>query len=193
MNMDRFVNAGERRARAANATSDAFAHTEGFYTKAAVSAYGLIETGERSPDESLLNAARIRFFGDGADNSTFDYRIWAWTPSKTNPSVGYTTLIGFGTATLSTLLGSSSANSVVGAAEEVADTLTFTVATDATTPKGPWSKILASLGGSADVYSPANNTSAMLLLPELGSIQGFFFDFDLTGATGANAGVELFR
>jgi hypothetical protein len=189
----RFQTKAEARARKVNATSVAFAQTEGYVKRSDVDAtYGFVDCGVSGELDNLLAGARIRFFGTGADNATFDFRIWAWTPCQGNPNLGYATLLASGSVTLSTLLGSSQTLCPIGAAERIADTLTLALSSGASTPKGPWAAIYLALGAVAGVHSPGDNTAALAILPELGSVQGIFFDFQLGTATGANAAVELF-
>ena len=138
-------------------------------------------------------SATLTFFGEGADNSTFDYRIYVRTAIYDNAgtATGLYSLrcLGYGTATLSTLTAT-----IGGVSCRLADTLTFTAAGAATTVKGSLSAFAAARGeDTGTVYSPADNTAAELLLSAICKAGDILVDFDLTGATGANAIVELSR
>lgn len=145
---------------------------------------------------------RLQFFGTGSDNTTFDYRVWIvrkglnsrpyHTPGAA-PGYGDWSLeyFGGGTATLSTAVGAAASNVPVLSSERIADTLTWTVSTTATTPKGPGASIEASNGlGTSWVYSPADNTPAWLSIPDLDGAPYVLIEFDLTGATDANCVFE---
>ena len=137
----------------------------------------------------------IGFSGEGADNATFDYRIWSMVECQNPDDIGKPTgymlsYLGGGTATLGTATGSGSTGPV-RSGERIADTVTFTVSSGSTTPKGPGQSMIDSLGeGSPSAYSPADNTPAMLIMPSLGRARLLIVEFDLTGATRANAFVQ---
>lgn len=142
---------------------------------------------------------QVWFCGTGADNSTFDYRIWLLDGGVRDlPTIGSTqgtsviqsdyqwSYWGGGSCTLSTAVGVASG--LVTASERYADTITFTLSTTATTPSGPGTVLetaYASPGTAA--YSPADNTPGMLVIPRLGWPSGIVIDFDMTGATSAFA------
>lgn len=143
---------------------------------------------------------KFQFFGSGADNSTFDYRVWIigrglgsgrqWNPSG---SLGdwSLTYYGGGTATLSTATGAAASGTPILSSERIADTVTWTIGTTSTTPKGVAGLIEASNGlGVSWVYSPADNTPAWLSIPDFDGAWGVLVEFDLTGATAANCVVE---
>lgn len=188
------ITSGETAVLGTNSTASAFALTEGFSDIDTLRAagYGIVplsQISQSSPATSpCYTAAKIRAFGVGADNATFDYRVWAYTPSA--GSNGYLTLIGAASNTLGTLFGSS--NTAIPATNRIADTVTFDLSAASTTPTGPWSDIYSALACDVGVYSPANNTSALVILPDLGSATHLIFDFDMTGATSGNVAVELF-
>ena len=187
---------GESKVLATNSTAAAFALTEGFsdITTLRAAGYGIVPLGEFSTQNDANNSTvpsysgvRLRAFGVGSDNTTFDVRVWAYTPS--GGTKGYVTLVGAASATLSTLFGTD--GTAIASANRIADTLTFTLASSATSPTGPWSDIYSALVANVGIYSPANNTSAFIVLPELGSATYLIFDFDMTGATSGNVAVEL--
>ena len=82
-----------------------------------------------------FRGVRMQFFGSGADNATFDYRVWLvrrglgsgrqWNPSG---SLGDWSLeyYGGGTATLSTAVGAAASGTPVLSGERIADTVTWT-------------------------------------------------------------------
>ena len=138
---------------------------------------------------------RLTFFGTGADNATFDYRIWAVIGDRVvldTPTDFMLEYFGGGTATLSTLMGAS-ATSLITSSERIADTLTFTLATSITTPKGPatvWESYY-NLGDTIN-YSPTANNAASLIIPNF-TAGSMIVEFDLTGATAANCTIERTR
>lgn len=182
----------------ANSTSGAFALAEGFtdITTLTAAGYGIIPLGvcNSGPTSNSYPGARLRFFGTGADNSTFDYRLWLYTAS--GDGKGYLTYFGGGSVTLSTLAGLAGTpvpvlDSAIGTANRIADTLSFTLSSAATTPVGPWTDIYTALvAPSPSAYSPVGNKSAFLIVPEFGSATYLIAEFDLTGATSANVAVE---
>lgn len=144
--------------------------------------------------------ARFVFFGTNAQNLTFNYRLWVAemvlprTADELRPQLEDAEAIklsswGSGTVTLGTL---EPASDNLPSGNLIADTLTFTLSTDATTPKGiGTARGLAYQLGDPQVYSPADNTVAELIVPDFGSgIAGVLVEFDLTGATGANCLIE---
>jgi len=140
----------------------------------------------------------LTFFGSGSDNTTFDYRIWlAMLTSTEAPKDTPTELelcyFGYGSCTLSTLVGATG-GSLVTSSERMVDTLTFTAADTAATPKGVGGTLLDGYGITEPIpLSPADNTTcARLIVPLLSRIcNGIVIEFDLTGATGANACYSL--
>lgn len=142
----------------------------------------------------------LLFGGAGADNDTIDYRIYLaertfgkGVPAPTEGVTGrYLGYYGGGTATLST--GLTMGGSSPSPALRIADTLTFTLGTESTTPDGIGTAIDTAFGSPGpQVYNPAANVDpAMLIVPHIGWFGGFILDFDLTGtSTGAFALVKL--
>jgi len=151
--------------------------------------------------------ARIQIFGTGAssNNTVPNYRIWTFravlplTAIRPEPDLSAAVageLSGFcyGTATIGT--GAGSTNDQVTASEFMADAITATLCTNATTPAGKADTYETAYGlGAMTVYSPADNTSAELVIPDFGGgVTGFIIEFDLVAnVTGLNAIVELTR
>lgn len=148
-----------------------------------------------APATNLWRGVEFMFFGKGANNATFDYRLW----NITNPSANKIKLVlnylGQGTATLSTATACTGDGDLVTTAEFFADTLTFVRSTTATTPDGPMDAIENTYGASfsAQAYSPAADVPGAVIVPELGRCNAFLVEFDLTGATEANAIFRLTR
>jgi hypothetical protein len=68
----------------------------------------------------------------------------------------------------------------------MADTLTWTLSTTGTTPKGPGTVIETAYGsGGSAVYSPTGNLPATLIIPHLGWADSVIVEFDLTGTSTA--------
>lgn len=167
-----------------NSTASAFTYTAGGRTTLASGSVTTIKL----PDGA--RGVRLVPYGEGSDNTTFDYRVWlVRRPAGATGGVAEIEYYGGGTATLSTAVGSST--DLVGSSERFADTLTWTVGTTATTPKGIGALIEASNGlGTSFVYSPADNTPASLTIPDCGGAIEVLIDFDMTGATSGNFLVE---
>jgi hypothetical protein len=183
MSLAKNISTGEQRV-GSELASDSFTLTAGHYAESGLAAYARINlgvTGSSAAGSNLYGIAKLRFYGRGADNATADYRIFLAERSGTGLDLTY---FGGGTVTLSTMLGT---NSVAGPDTRMADTLTFTQGSSATTPTGPWNDAYAALVAAVATYSPANNTAAWLLIPELGSSCAMFIDVDLTGATSLGA------
>lgn len=189
---------------AANSTSAALAITEGFTDLATLRAagYGIVslaESGSYSDNNiatsACYGAAKIRFFGTGAADTASTYNIWAYTPSGVK---GYVTNIGTGGYTLSTLTGSGTgatasaipATDSLGATNRIADTVSFTLSSSGSSTTGPWTDFFSALGATVSTYSPANNTSGYLIVPELGSATHLIVEFAKGTATSCNASIE---
>ena len=138
-------------------------------------------------------AASIRFVGTGADNSEGDCRVYLGEADVAR-GVVLPTYIGLaelvlGTSTLT--LTPNERSTTVSA--RFADTLTWTPATSATTPKGAGEELLAHFGSDIPTsdYSPADNTSAHLMIGLYGR-RFLLLDFDRDTATAMGAVVTLF-
>lgn len=158
--------------------------------------------------ENRKRGVEITFFGVGAENATVTYRVWRvkygfnpYTAYGIKPSDIDFDLICTGTATLGTCV--LTADETVTEAEGyavasestlIADTITVTLATTSTSPKGI-SALLGTTGyGAPDpsVYSPANNTPAKLLIPDMGG-GDLYLEIYVGTATSCNALVEAFE
>lgn len=152
----------------------------------------------------LLNGyagAWITFLGD-ANNATYDYRLWqvmgSYGSGKKLPGADpfsdldgiELSCVGYGAVTLGT---ATTAGAVLGTTYKVADTVTFTAATSATTPPGFMSQLATTYGQPTPAaYSPADNTVAKLFVPNFSQgALGFVLEFDLGTATYANAEYTL--
>lgn len=131
----------------------------------------------------------LTFYGTGAANDTFDYRVWivkrATAGDLPHQLDDYDLqLYCHGTATLGTQTGVSAA-SLITDAQKVVDKLTVTKPTAATNPKGIGGAVVTAYGSpEPTVYSPDDNTEARLFIPDLGGAFGVIVEFDMTGATG---------
>lgn len=172
---------------ATNSTNSAFVITDGTIT------------ATRPTNLLQLNGKRgidcLQFYGAGSDNQTFDYKIYgveivsntdaAGTYSPSTTQLYEYRSLGGGTATLGTKTGV--AGGVVSDTELVADTLTWTA-----TAYGTFVfEAFAGADADAQVFSPADNTIASLVCLDLGDFYGIVIDFDMTGATSANALIRL--
>lgn len=128
----------------------------------------------------------LSFMGTGAENSGYSFRIWqVFTEVDANgqpTKFGELVLFGSGVATLSATSGPSG-SVVCGAADVLADTITWAAS-------AAGAKYEAAYGSTGSLaYSPADDTPAHLLIPDLGNADAYIIEFAITalGATGANA------
>jgi len=207
---------GQRRHLSSNSTQTAFEITAGRRVSG-VAGYTLtngiltLTGGTFSAFHQMIGLQGYRggafeFFGTGADDSTFNYRMWLVIGNfSTNCPQAFpdlTKLVDIellcfvadtSTVTLSTAVGATGAASpAILSTERIADTLTCTISTTATTPTGPATVLQTAYAlGDVTAYSPAGNTPARLIVPDFGCVLGVIPEFDLTGATGANCLYEL--
>lgn len=146
------------KARTANATDSSFAAKNP--TSTAPSGTGVVEVSRTGvgPADLLLV-----FFGEGADNTTFDVRVIGWSPVG---SLWVPTLIAQMSCTLSAVVGVAGYD--VTASERFADTI--------------------SLGnGIAVVTNPASDAMPATALVDVAGYRKAEVVFDMTGATNGNA------
>lgn len=133
------------------------------------------------------------FFGAGANNTTFDYRLWAVfrlaDATGTNDPNVLVQYAGGGTATLCQIAGATLGTAVL-TGEVFADTLTWAASSASTAPKGPTTDAETAFSeGVSGVFSPTSATSegvAQLFVPCAARAVGWIVDFDMTGATSGN-------
>lgn len=159
-----------------------------------------------APAEGIrYSRAELVAIGTGADNSTFDFKIWLLKGVKTGPLAtdwtdAYLKLLGAGTATLSTLTGASG-SIVSSTSERYADTLTLNIASESgagtvASPAGAGRKLLDARGAidpQVYVHPTANTEPARIIIGNLCDADGLIIEVDLTGATAFNWLVELSR
>jgi len=208
---------GQRRHLSSNSTQSAFEITAGRRVSGAagytLNSAGILTLtgGTFSAFHQMIGLQGYRggafeFFGTGADDSTFNYRMWLVIGNfSTNCPQAFPDLSKLvdiellcfvadtSTVTLSTAVGATGAASpAILSTERIADTLTCTISTTATTPTGPATVMQTAYAlGDVTAYSPAGNTPARLIVPDFGCVLGVIPEFDLTGATGANCLYEL--
>ncbi len=132
-------------------------------------------------------SVKITPFGVGADNSTFDFKVWAVHRSFSGingATLDYEKrLLCTVTATLGASVGVAASG--ITSANRLADTLSAPTVTSYCT------KMVAAFGGLApSVHSPADDSSACLFIPELGNASDIIVEFDMTGATSGNCLIE---
>lgn len=141
--------------------------------------------------------AQLMFIGAGADGDEFDYRVWAFKRlhnaldsgqsggDRIDPvTQGILQFLGSGTATLGDEGGLANGRAILST-EQIADGLTFTPSTDMTTPTGPLTDFQTAFDeGAAGVFSPGDDTPAILALPHLIRASALIIDF----AIGEEAG-----
>lgn len=171
----------------------AFTLTAGRTTRAALNALTpalpVFWLGSGDNPGRLKKWAHLIPFGEGADNSTFDYRLWlVFAEHSENDHLDslHLVLAGSGSITLCATLGAS--GGLVGAGQRYADAITWATATESTTPKGEGERLWAGRGAmEPTVYSPGGDLRCGLTIGDTGRADGLIFETDLTGATGANA------
>lgn len=201
-----YRSSGQIQYLAANSSQSAFSITAGRFTDFGLTSNAFVKAGNANHRLETMGdwrGVRLGLNGAGADGTTFDYRLWAAMVCFTRPvqeghgGVGSgvdeveLALWAYGTATLSAMLISASGGRVP-ANNRIADTVTMTVASDATASKGVGQPFIDGYQlGQTVVYSPANDTPAFLVVPDFGSgVHGFILEFDMTGATSGNATLE---
>lgn len=163
-----------------------FALAEGFaaVTSAALAAtYGMRTLGVASSGPRW-RGFEATIIGTGADNATINYKAWLVSRAEAD-GVHDLRLLCSGLATLGAHAGPGGAASIFRAGERAADTLTLVVS--------PYGSVQATARGSAgpQIYSPANDTVARLVVDDAAGAYGVILEFDLGTATGANAVIEL--
>jgi hypothetical protein len=153
-----------------------------------------------------FRGAQFQFFTSAANDQTANFRVWLVTPAfeATEPSArpnpanavecDLSCLIAdTSTLTFSTATGPTAVTGLLASTVEIADTITFTLATTATTPAGPGTVIGGAYQlGDIDEFSPTGNVPATLYVPDFGAgVWGFVFDFDRTGCSDVNALYQL--
>lgn len=158
---------------------------------------GVATTNHVIIEMTVERALRLQFFGN-ADNATFSARIWVVkyedNPGK-SPAFCSIRFWGEVAVTCGSSTGATGAT-IVTTTEFIADTLgVWGYSTIATTPKGPNELINTANGGtlSGQVFSPANNTEAILTLPEFFDHDGVVIEFNRGTAASCNALYERTR
>lgn len=182
--MSRLRTQAFRRQSMANISSGSFTISgAGIITQAAHNT--LIATvpsqfGAGSSETEPWRGGRVMFYGTAADNTLHDYRVYgSWmleSPDPDNPQWLLVCLC-YGQFRLSAAVGTGTAKTAILAAERIADEISATKAALGTSPVGIGAAITTSFGGAdPTIYSPLNDTPAMLLIPEMGNPQRLFVD-----------------
>lgn len=139
--------------------------------------------------DSIPDAMLVYFFGAGADNDTFDVRLWGWDRigSVQGTMLWTPSPIASFTCTLSQAVGIAAADIIN------TDRFVDTIVVNAIAPQPFIPNVNATPAaeyfGTIKINSPANNFRGFAIVPLLG-YEKIQFDFDMTGATNGNA---LFR
>ncbi len=135
----------------------------------------------------------LSFFGVGADGAQGTCKVWLVYQggAGSNPDTDTMRRAYYGSAvfTLSSSVTGLAGSDLADASQYFADTLTWTLSSTGTSPKGPGVAIEAAFGspGSA-AYSPADDADqAVLFLPDLGNADGILLEMDKGTATSVNA------
>lgn len=173
-----------RRYLATNSNQTAFSLTAGWKSFSDLSSFTVASMG--APNADRRRGLRVVFFGPGDNNDTFTYRVWVLRGVSARgapgqPGAFLMRLLGAGSCTLGTSVGVASGE--VLDTERFVDTLTYTPTTTGTSPTGPGTSIETAFSPSV-VYSPADNTIAELILPDLGN-EGYYV-IEFNNASDAN-------
>ncbi len=205
---------GEERYLPTNSGQTAFSLTAGRYAQSAFAPGGALNIQGTGGGVLVnvrpvpLNANRgffARFFGTGTADTTFDYKVWRITRSmrRGDSALGgdsygdaLLSLFASGTCTLGTGVGGAAlaADGVI-TTEKLCDTVTMTLTSGSTSPAGVGSMIRKGDTDTASmVVSAADNANqAEIFVADLLDAWGYLLEFDLTGATGANAMIQACR
>ena len=128
----------------------------------------------RDAGDAVSNNAFLIFpYGVGADNTTFDMRVYGWkkvtVDGNNETATWFSFLLASFSCTLSAYTGRT--NGCITASERFVDTITLVGGNDDV---------------SVDIVSPANDTPAHALLDFKGAAD-IEVTFDMTGATSGNA------
>lgn len=196
---------GQRRGLATNSTQDSFTLTAGRYAISWSSGIAQISDGTNTHNILLMEKYRgvvLGFGGAGSNNNLADFRLWivkfGFSRSEEVPDPDMNSAIDCDVAalladtsriTLGT--GTGVSGGVYTASELIADTLSVTLATTATTPKGIGESLENAYAlGDMTVYSPADNTPAKLIIPHVRG-HGLIVEFNKDTATSMNYDAEL--
>lgn len=181
---DMMRSGGFRRVLTSNSTATSFGSPLGTFagtilTSTQLAAYQVFKLNR-------CLTAEVMFVGVGADGTTFDYRIWGIRRMMTAAGVqdDNTHLvfpIGSGGCTLGTLVGAAGGTGVVATTERVADGVTWTSSAITLIAEA------ALIEGAGTEYDSTSNDIGMVFIPNLMRVSGLIVDFDMTGATSANA------
>lgn len=172
-----------------NSTAASYVVSEGLFALSTVNALAV----PIIPMNGYRGLPEVSFFGTGADNATFVYTIYtvervtqtnnAGSPqgvSALDPLMEVRNLLS-GTATLSTMVGPSASGIVITSGERVADNVgTLSIS-------GWGGQVQAMYGTTISSLSPANNTRALITIPDIGSVYGIIIDLQKATATAMNA------
>lgn len=143
-----------------------------------------------NPIAGITGSARVSFFGT-INNATCDVHIWGVVfggragKLETDMRMEY---LGKAAIVIGNTAGAGGTDAPVSSSELMADTITWTPSTTATTPKGPMSVLETAMNeGVSAAYSPANDTPAHLVIPSLGRFHGLIFEFAVASSGLVNA------
>ena len=132
---------------------------------------------------------QIFFAGTASDNATCTFRIWTLRQMGKG-SVSQDEMIReyWGSAAVTMGGLTTSIGTVVPSTDRFADTIVWTLATDATSPTGPAKAIETAFGSAGTAaYSPANDTLAVLYIPDFGNADAVVIEADKGTCTSVNA------
>lgn len=156
---------------------------------------------KRSDGRPLSRGYQLQIIGSGPDDAQGEFRLWRALIGRIGNSRldADLSLQAYGTFTLSSAVGlgaslTGSSASVMLTTERYADTLTYTVATNSTSPKGVGDLVVTATGAAAaQVFSPTGNVPGHIIVPDAGDVDAIICELRLTsggsawGAGAANA------
>lgn len=193
---------GFQRLLTTSRTTDGYAHvispTQAKYT----SVQAMIDAGLAVLELGQMRGIVAKLIGKGsADNAVINCRVYlayynrgrnSAVPASAGTMIADIDLAyaGLLVGTLSNTRVGSSGSSVQGPTEACADGMTWAISTDATTPKGPVTLLVAEHGGinTPAVFNPADDiTDAIFMMADCFDADAVVFDLDRhTNATESN-------
>lgn len=181
------IGTGVSRILSTPSTVNAFTLTAGRALLSSLPSGALIGMGE---PERRLRSLEILPLGTDAADETYSYRLWRYKFDAGSRTSGVLDLLCTGTVTLGTATGLTG-DGLVATGELFADTVTVAEATTGTTPAGIGATLAASLSADFAAYSPANNTIARILVPDVADADLIVYDTALGGSAAGAAALVM--
>lgn len=178
-----------RRGVLTNVSSGSFAiSSNGMMTQATLDGLAIpkLSNSAVAVDANPFRALRAAFFGTAADNTVHNWRAYgAWmVDGRTVDDITYWVgCLAYGTFTLGSAVGLDDGGAVK-TTERLADTITASAAVAGGAPAGPGDFFTQYMNGAGvKVYSPIDNTMALLGLCDLGNPAYILMDLQAASGT----------